>query len=171
MTVVDPQSSHCIARHTIETEHPQYSSRSGATPLLSIQHECRHRAHHLNRCRYRAHHLQHMKYIYCSTGHDLVQSLAYLWPRWLTGAHAELCAQHGCSIAWHAWANMTLQVAADVDTIQHIAHARDTTSNGVAPATRGHNCAGSATRPRHELHDCGEFPAGRGGPGGNGRPE
>ena len=40
---------------------------------------------------------------------------------------------------------MTLQVAADVDTIQHIAHARDATSNGVAPATRGHNCAGSAT--------------------------
>ena len=40
---------------------------------------------------------------------------------------------------------MTLQVVADVDTIQHIAHARDATSNGVAPATRGHNCAGSAT--------------------------
>ena len=48
-------------------------------------------------------------------------------------------------MAWHTWAKMTLQVVADVDTIQHIAHARDATSNGVAPATRGHNCAGSAT--------------------------
>ena len=139
------QSSQCTASHTIEAEQPLCSSRSCATPLLSIQHECRHRAHHLNRCRYRAHHLRHMKYIYCSTGHDLVQSLAYLWPRWLTGAHAELCAQHGRSMAWHTWAKMTSQVVADVDTIQHIAHARDATSNGVAPATRGHNCAGSAT--------------------------
>ncbi len=93
----------------------------------------------------RAHHLQHMKYIYCSTGHDLVQSLAYLWPRWLTGAHAELCAQPGRSIAWHNWANMILQVAADVVTIRHIANARDATSHNVAPATRGRNCVGNAT--------------------------
>ena len=86
-----------------------------------------------------------MKYLYFSTGQRRVQSLAYLWPRWLTGAHAEVCAQPGCSIAWHNWANMILQVAADVATIQHIAHARDATSNGVTPATRGRNCAGNAT--------------------------
>ena len=98
-----------------------------------------------NRCRYRAHHLRHMKYLYFSTGQRRVQSLAYLWPRWLTGAHAEVCAQPGCSIAWHNWANMILQVAADVATIQHIAHARDATSIGVTPATRGRNCAGNAT--------------------------
>ena len=98
-----------------------------------------------NRCRYRAHHLRHMKYLYFSTGQRRVQSLAYLWPRWLTGAHAEVCAQPGCSIAWHNWANMILQVAADVATIQHIAHARDATSIGGTPATRGRNCAGNAT--------------------------
>jgi len=98
-----------------------------------------------NRCRYRAHHLRHMKYLYFNTGQRRVQSLAYLWPRWLTGAHAEVCAQPGCSIAWHNWANMILQVAADVATIQHIAHARDATSIGVTPATRGRNCAGNAT--------------------------
>ena len=40
---------------------------------------------------------------------------------------------------------MILQVAADVATIQHIAHARDSTPNGVMPATPGRNCAGNAT--------------------------
>ena len=40
---------------------------------------------------------------------------------------------------------MILQVAADVVTIRHIANARDATSHGVAPATRGGNCAGNAT--------------------------
>ena len=98
-----------------------------------------------NRCHYRAYHLRHMKYLYFNTGQRRVQSLAYLWPRWLTGAHAEVCAQPGCSIAWHNWANTILQVAADVATIQHIAHARDATSIGVTPATRGRNCAGNAT--------------------------
>ena len=37
---------------------------------------------------------------------------------------------------------MILQVAADVATIQHIAHARDATSNGVTPATRAGNATG-----------------------------
>ena len=37
------------------------------------------------------------------------------------------------------------QLAADVATIQHIAHAWDATSNGVALATRGRKCAGNAT--------------------------
>ena len=45
---------------------------------------------------------------------------------------------------------MILQVAADVATIRHIAHARDAPSHGVAPATRGRNCAGNATD--HGLH-------------------
>ena len=59
--------------------------------------------------------------------------------------HAELCAQPGRSIAWHSWANIILLLAVDVATIQHIAHAWDATSNGVALATRGRNCAGNAT--------------------------
>ena len=37
------------------------------------------------------------------------------------------------------------QLAADVATIQHIAHAWDATSNGVALATHGRKCAGNAT--------------------------
>ena len=37
------------------------------------------------------------------------------------------------------------QLAADVATTQHIAHAWDATSNGVALATRGRKCAGNAT--------------------------
>ena len=40
---------------------------------------------------------------------------------------------------------MILHLAADVATSRHIAHARDATSHGVAPATRGRNCAGNAT--------------------------
>ena len=62
--------------------------------------------------------------------------------------HAELCAQPGRSIAWHSWALHCMameQLAADVATIQHIAHAWDATSNGVALATRGRKCAGNAT--------------------------
>ena len=38
-----------------------------------------------------------------------------------------------------------MNLAADVATIQHIAHAWDATSNGVTLATRGRNCAGNAT--------------------------
>ena len=38
---------------------------------------------------------------------------------------------------------MILQVAADAATIRHITHARDATTHGVAPATRGRNCAGN----------------------------
>ena len=59
--------------------------------------------------------------------------------------NAELCAQPGRSIAWHSWANIILLLAVDVATIQHIAHAWDATSNGVALATRGLKCAGNAT--------------------------
>ena len=51
----------------------------------------------------------------------------------------------GRSIAWHAWANTILHAAADVATIQHIAHARHATPNGAAPARRGRDCAGNAT--------------------------
>ena len=64
--------------------------------------------------------------------------------------NAELCAQPGRSIAWHSWANIILLLAVDVATIQHIAHAWDATSNGVALATRGRNCAGNATD--HDMH-------------------
>ena len=98
-----------------------------------------------NRCCYRAHHFRLMKQIYFSTGQRRFQSHAYLWPQWLTGAHAELCAQPGCSTAWHKWANTISQVAAGAATIRHFAPARDVRSHGAAVATHGRNCAGNAT--------------------------
>ncbi len=155
LCAISPTRCHTLSPHWRQSML-QNSERSLVFAASRYQPEA-HRCHIYilpNRCCYRAHHFRHMKQIYFSTGQRRVQSHAYLWPQWLTGAHAELCAQPGRSIAWHNWANMILHmrmaqlgqfVAADVATIRHIAHARDATSHGVAPATRGRNCAGNAT--------------------------
>ena len=167
-TVVVRQSSHCIASHIIETEQPLCSSRSCATPLLSIQHECRHRAQHLNRCRYRAHHLRHMTYLRQYWARSRPVARIFM----ATVADRRACRALRATWALHCMAHLGQHDLASCRGCGHYPTYRTCARCHIKWCGACHTWSQlcwKCYRPRHELHDCGEFPPGRRGPGGNGR--
>ena len=144
------------------------SERSLVLATSRYKPEARHGCYRAHRCCYRAHHFRHEI--------NLLQYWAASRPVarifMATVADRRACRALRATWALHCMAQLGQHDLAACRGCGHYPTYRTCAGCHIAWCGACHtwsHLSWKCYRPRHKLHDCGEFLPGRGGPGGNGR--